>query len=256
MADHNRPVLLVTGGTGSIGSEIVSQALAAGWAVIAQGSQESTVAALLDNLHQRFGANCAAGIVVNIKMDDGVSRLVEEAAAKYGRIDAVIDCLVTGPAGGGITGAISSTRPEAYLPFAEYSIVYLQRLFFGVLPWLVKSGGCLVTLVSDAGIFAAPNQALVGAARGAAITFVKNAALEVARDGVRLHCISLSYVEATRTFDQLLAAASVRIEKARARAGLGLPTPKDIAPLALFLCSDGATHMTGQVISINGGVNA
>lgn len=256
MADHSRTVLLVTGGTGSIGSEIACQALAAGWTVIVQGRRQATVAAALDKLRQRFGDADAAGIVADITADDGVARLVEEAAGQYGRIDAVIDCLVTGPAGGGITGPITSTRPAAYMPFAEYSIVYLQRLFFGALPWLVKSRGCMVTLVSDAGIFPAPNQALVGAARAAAIGFVKNAAVEVARDGVRVHCISLSYVEGTRTFGTLLAEGSTRIEKARARAGLGLPGPQDIAPLALFLCGAGAKHMTGQVISVNGGLNA
>jgi len=40
------------------------------------------------------------------------------------------------------------------------------------------------------------------------------------------------------------------------KAGLGLPTPKDIAPMALFLCGPGAAKITGQVISINGGLNA
>ena len=63
MTDHSRAVLLVTGGTGSIGSEIASQALAAGWTVIVQGSRQSTVAALLNKLQQRFGEADAAGII-------------------------------------------------------------------------------------------------------------------------------------------------------------------------------------------------
>jgi NAD(P)-dependent dehydrogenase (short-subunit alcohol dehydrogenase family) len=46
------------------------------------------------------------------------------------------------------------------------------------------------------------------------------------------------------------------MERAEARAGLGLPSAADIAPLVLFLCSDGARKITGQVISINGGLNA
>jgi NAD(P)-dependent dehydrogenase (short-subunit alcohol dehydrogenase family) len=49
---------------------------------------------------------------------------------------------------------------------------------------------------------------------------------------------------------------AARADAARERAGLGLPTPGDIAPLALFLCSPGASKITGQVISINGGLNA
>jgi 3-oxoacyl-[acyl-carrier protein] reductase len=47
-----------------------------------------------------------------------------------------------------------------------------------------------------------------------------------------------------------------RVERAAARAGLGLPTPADIAPLVLFLCGEGARKITGQVISVNGGLHA
>jgi NAD(P)-dependent dehydrogenase (short-subunit alcohol dehydrogenase family) len=46
------------------------------------------------------------------------------------------------------------------------------------------------------------------------------------------------------------------MEKAAKRAGLGLPTPRDIAPMTVFLCTDGAAKITGQVISVNGGLNA
>ena len=51
-------------------------------------------------------------------------------------------------------------------------------------------------------------------------------------------------------------AHAARADAARQRAGLGLPTPADIAPMALFLCSKGAARITGQIISINGGLNA
>ena len=84
------------------------------------------------------------------------------------------------------------------------------------------------------------------------MSFVRNLAMETARSGVRVHCISPSFVENTPVFE----AHAARAEAARQRAGLGLPSPADIAPLALFLCGPGATKITGQVISINGGLNA
>ena len=77
-----------------------------------------------------------------------------------------------------------------------------------------------------------------------------------AREGVRVHCVSPSFVDDTSTSRRLAQAGADRLDKARRRAGLGLPTPADIAPLVLFLCGDGARRITGQVISVNGGLNA
>jgi NAD(P)-dependent dehydrogenase (short-subunit alcohol dehydrogenase family) len=109
-----------------------------------------------------------------------------------------------------------------------------------------------VGFASDAGRFASPRQAVIGAAFGGIMTFVRNLALEVARDGVRVHCISPTFVADTPVFE----AQAARADAARKRAGLGLPTPADIAPMALFLCSKGAARITGQIVSINGGLNA
>lgn len=255
MNHHGERVLLVTGGTGSIGRAVVEQALGEGWSVVIQGRRQATVNSLLDRLRSRFPEAGIAGFTADITATGAVEQLVREAANCHGRIDAVVDCLVTGPKQGGVTGPFATTDPAAYLPFAELSIVYLERLSFALLPWLKQARGCLVTVVSDAGLFPAPRQALIGAARAGAVGFVKNFAKEAARDGVRAHCISLSFVENTTTADKLAASGSSRLESARARAGLGLPSPSDIAPLALFLCGGAAERMTGQVISINGGLN-
>lgn len=250
------PVMLITGGTGSIGSEIARQAVAAGWAVIIQGRSRDSVANSLALLERDFPGSQARGLVADIKKEDAIARLVEEAAEHHGHLNAVVDCLVTGPEGGGIVGPFAGTTPGSYSAFAEFSIVYLEKLAFAVLPWLKKSRGCLIAFASDAGLFAVPGQTLIGTARAATVGFVKNLAMDVARDGVRVHCISPSFVDGTRTASKLEASGSARLEKARKRAGLGLPTPADIAPAVLFLCGEGARRMTGQVLSINGGLNA
>lgn len=264
------PVMLITGGTGSIGMEIAQQALAQGWAVIVQGRSPESVDAAVLKLEQSaghgdvplydHGHGRVCGVVADInKSDDrdgAIARLVAAAGDCYGRLDAVIDCLVTGPAEGGVTGQFAATRPEVYGEFAELSIVYLQRLTHAALPWLKQSRGCLIAFASDAGVFAAPGQTLIGAMRAATVGFIRNLALDVSRDGVRVHCVSPSFVDETRVAGALAARQSARLEKARNKAGLGLPTPADIAPAVLFLCSDGARKITGQILSINGGMNA
>ena len=255
MTESPAPVMLITGGTGSIGSEIAAQALASGWAVVIHGRRLETVSAVLEQLSKDSPAAPVAGVVADIAAEDTVEGLVATAAEQFGRLDAVVDCLVTGPAGARVVGPFDTTDSDGYLPLLELSVVAFQKLARAALPWLRQQGGCLVAFVSDAGVFPAPRQALIGAARAGTVGFVKNLAAEVARDGVRVHCVSPSFVEGTTTARKLADSARDRLEKARRRAGLGLPTPADIAPLVLFLCGDGARRVTGQVISINGGLN-
>lgn len=256
------PVMLIAGGTGSIGMEIARQALAEGWAVVVQGRSQDSVAASVRTLEQlgerdpHLFQPQVCGVVSDIRDHDAIATLVARAADCYGRLDAVIDCLVTGPDEGVVVGAFEGTTPEAYAGLAELSIVYLQRLAHATLPWLKQSRGCLIAFASDAGLFAARGQTLIATLRAATVGFVRNLALDVSRDGVRVHCISPGFVENTRTAEKLAASRSSRLEQARKRAGLGLPTPADIAPAVLFLCSDGARKMTGQILSINGGLNA
>jgi len=155
-----------------------------------------------------------------------------------------------------LAGRFAETKPEAYLELAAVSLVHVQRLGHAALPWLKQAGGTLICFASDAGRFAARGQTLIGASRAAIMGFVRNLALDIAADGIRVHCISPSFVVESASIRRLEAAGMTKIEQARKRAGLGLPTPADIAPLVLFLCDPGAARITGQIISINGGLNA
>lgn len=244
----DQKVLLIAGGSGSIGSAIARLALSQGWKVALHGRTREKVDAVVTGLSY---LGTLDGFLADIWDDDAAETLVAEVAEQYGRIDAVIDCTATGPVG--ITGLFPETSPEAFGDFLSVSVGWIERLAHAAYDFLAQQGGTLIAFVSDAGIFAAPRQSLIGAARAGTIGFIRNLATEAARDGIRAHVISPSYVEGS---DSALRMGSERMAKAATRAGLGLPTADDIAPLALFLCSDGAAKMTGQVISVNGGLNA
>jgi len=248
-----QPVMLLAGGTGSIGRVIAAQALVAGWRVALHGSSPQSVAACVSQLGVDETRADVFGFAADIRETGATKQLVDQAAAWRGRLDAVVDCVSTGPAGVRITGLFAETEPQGYGSFLELSAAHFERLAHAALPWLKQHGGTLIAFASDAGRFAAPGQALVGASRAAIIGFVRNLAVEVARDSVRVHCISPSFVVGSESAVRL---GQLRMERAAARAGLGLPTPADIAPLVLFLCGSGARRITGQVISINGGLNA
>lgn len=243
-------VILVTGATGAIGFEIAAQAAQAGAVVAVHGSGASGVAGAIDRLHARAPDATLLAAPADFRAGDEIEAMVARVAAEGGRLDAVIHCGVTGAAG--VTGAFARTDPAGFAVHAALVLGSFQRIAHAALPHLSARGGTIVGFASDAGRFAAPRQAVVGAAFAGVMAFARNLALEVGRHGVRVHCISPSFVADTPSFER----HADRADAARARAGLGLPTPADIAPMALFLCGLGATRITGQVISINGGLNA
>lgn len=241
-------VMLIAGGSGSIGSAIALLALSQGWKVALHGRNPEKLQTIVTGLSY---LGTLDGFVADIWEEDAAETLVAEVAEQYGRIDAVIDCTATGPLG--ISGLFPETSPETFGDFLNVSVGWVQRLAHAAYDFLAEEGGTLIAFVSDAGIYAAPRQTLIGAARAGTIGFVRNLAVEAARDGIRAHVISPSFVEGSESARRM---GSERMAKAAKRAGLGLPTAEDIAPLALFLCGDGAAKMTGQVISVNGGLNA
>jgi len=242
--------MLITGASGSVGSAVAREAVREGWRVITHGRTGAKVEALVEELR---GKGEAEGIVLDFMADGAAAKLVEEAARTFGRLDAVVDCIAGGPGGHRLTGLFKQTEPQGYVPFLAHSVGWFQALAHAAYPHLAESGGTLIAFISDAGIFAAPNQTMVGAMRAGIVGFVRNLAVEAARDGIRAHCISPSYVEGSEVARRI---GTERMAKAAKRAGLGLPTAEDIAPVTVFLCGPGARRITGQVISINGGLNA
>lgn len=243
-------VVLVTGASGAIGFEIAAQAAEAGAVVAVHGSSAESVADAIERLRACVANAQLIAAPADFRADGAIEAMVEKVAVEAGRIDAVIHCGITGASG--VTGQIAKADPANFGAHAALVLGSFQQLCFAALPHLAVRGGTIIGFASDAGKFASPRQAIIGAAFGGIMTFVRNLALEVSRQGVRVHCISPSFVADTPVFEAHAARAGAAFD----RAGLGLPTPKDIAPMALFLCGPGAAKITGQIISINGGLNA
>ena len=242
--------ILITGASGAIGHEIAAQVAAAGATVGVHGSRAESVAAAVASLGERAPADRLVGLAADFREPGAIAAMVADFAQTTGRIDAVIHCGISGAQG--VAGPFAEADPAGFGAHAALVLGAFQQLCHAALPHLAIQGGTIIGFASDAGRFAAPRQAVVGAAFGGIIAFVRNLALEVARQGVRVHCIAPTFVAGTPAF----ATHAARADAARSRAGLGLPSPADIAPLALFLCGPGATKITGQVISVNGGLSA
>jgi NAD(P)-dependent dehydrogenase (short-subunit alcohol dehydrogenase family) len=127
-----------------------------------------------------------------------------------------------------------------------------------VLPYMQQQGGgSIINVASDAAKVATPGESVLGAAMAAIVMFSKVAAIEAKRNGVRVNAVTPSLIAGTRTADNVLKDGFSKglFEKAATLAHLGVAEPEDLASLIVFLGGPGAARLTGQAISVNGGIS-
>jgi glucose 1-dehydrogenase len=185
---------------------------------------------------------------------DEVVRLGAEATAFLGGID----CLVN-------NSGITFNKPFAKITPEQYDTVFnvnIRAQFFltqhVVQHMLNNGGGAIVNLTSIHGVQGAPEHAVYAATKGAIIAFTRTLGVELAHKGIRVNAIAPGWVMVEnhrKIFPGYTDEGA--LEAAKNSVPLGRPGfPKDIARLALFLCSDDAEYIVGQTIIADGGTTA
>jgi 2-hydroxycyclohexanecarboxyl-CoA dehydrogenase len=118
--------------------------------------------------------------------------------------------------------------------------------------------GIIVNVASDAAKTATPGEAVIGAAKAAIVMFTRTIAMEEKRYGIRANALTPSLVYGTASTERITSDgfSGKLFARAAQQAHLGVPTADDIAALTVFLCSPAAARLTGQAISVNGGISA
>jgi NAD(P)-dependent dehydrogenase (short-subunit alcohol dehydrogenase family) len=248
-------VALVFGGSGGIGLACVRAFAAAGArAVMVVGRHAGRASASVASLQAAFPHTLFAAVAADAATAQGASDGVAACMQQFGQIDVLL-CT----AGGDPMPGIFHTLPlETLTEHVNGSLMPPILCARAALPHMMARGsGSIITMASDAGKLATPGEVAIGAAMAGVMMFSRALANEAKRHGIRVNCISPSIVRNTSLYDVLMANpfASKLFGKAEKMAALGVVEPEDLAALATYLASPASAKLSGQAISLNGGIS-
>lgn len=233
--------VFITGGSRGIGAEAVRQFAAAGHRVVFTYHKSEIEA---DLLRQETGA---VPVRCDVKHHDSVKIAVDKAVSVLGQIDVLICNAAV--ADYGLITDLDVSRWEEVINTDLSGVFYCVRY---VLPAMIsRRSGCIITVGSMWGEVGASCEAAYSAAKAGVIGLTKALAKEVGPSHIRVNCISPGMIDTDMNASLNEEAVDMIVDETPlCRTG----SPADVAKAMLFLASDDASFITGQVISVNGGL--
>jgi 2-hydroxycyclohexanecarboxyl-CoA dehydrogenase len=239
-------VAFVTGGAGGIGGEICRQLAAAGHRVAVADLAGARIAEVA-------GAIGGHPVVLDVTDAASVERAASDAARALGPVDVCVNC-----AGWDEPMPFLKTDEAFQRRVLEINLAGAIRVCRALLPGMIeRKWGRVINIASDAGRVGSSNEAIYSGAKGGLIAFTKTLAREMARHGVTANAVCpgptqtplLDAITRGSESGQKMIDAMVRGVPMRR-----LGQPDDVAPAVVFLASEEARFITGQTLSVSGGL--
>lgn len=237
-------VAIVTGSSKGIGYCIADLLAKSGASVVINGRDEAAVAVAVNNI-SRLGSS-VIGYPGDLRSSNNAAMMAATTVEKFGRIDILIN-----NAGGNFYSPLRELSANGWRAVVETNLSTAFHAARACYPSLAqRRGGCVVNIGSVAATAAHPGRAAYAAAKAGLASLTKTMAFEWARDNIRVNCIEPGAIctEDSRFADETFGAAvAAHVPLNR------LGTPRDIADACLFLCSEGASFITGSILRVDGG---
>jgi 2-hydroxycyclohexanecarboxyl-CoA dehydrogenase len=238
-------IAVVTGAASGIG-KATAEALAEAGATVVCGDidrekGEAAAAAI------RSKGQKAQFHAVDLTDEESISAFAQTVQVEVG----AVDILVNG-AGWGRTQPFWETTPELWQKLIALNFVGPMTLVKALLPKMLERGsGKIVNIASDAGRVGSLGETVYSGAKGGLIAFTKSLARETARYNINVNCVCPGPTETPLLFavpEKYLEAFKKAIPFRR------FGKPSEIADAVMFFASDRASYITGQVLSVSGGL--
>jgi NAD(P)-dependent dehydrogenase (short-subunit alcohol dehydrogenase family) len=243
----NKPVVLITGALTGIGRATALAFAREGARLVVSGRHDEAGSTLAAELGPE-----AVFVRADVRHDDDVRHLAEQTIARFGRLDVAVNNAGTE----GTPGPVTEQTPEAFGAIFDTNVLgTLLSMKHELRVMQGQGSGSIVNISSTMGERGAANLSLYTASKHAVEGLTKSAALEAAAFGVRVNAVAPGPTE-TGMLDRLTGSPE---RKAAFYAAVPLKRggmPEEIADAILFVASDKASFITGQIIRVNGGKTA
>jgi len=237
-------VVLVTGASRGIGRAIAEALAAAGAAVVLGARDEAKLAQAVDAIVSAGGR--ASAVSLDVCHRESVDAALAAVLQRHGRIDGLVN-------NAGITrdNLLLRMKAEDWEAVLATNLTGVYHCTQAALrPMLKQRSGRIVNVSSVVGITGNAGQANYAASKAGVIGFTKSIAREVASRAITVNAVAPGFIDTEMT--------AAMTDKAKEAVASSIPMgrvgkPEDVAGAALFLLSDAAAYVTGQVLGVDGG---
>ena len=245
----SEPVVIITGSSRGIGRASAELLARRGYRVVVSSRSTDSCEPVAASIREQGGQ--AVAIPCHIGHQEQLEALVAGAVEHFGRVDAVVMNAASNP----VYGSSDQVDQQAFDVIMRNNVFSSMRLAHVARPHLKAAGGGAVVLVSSiAGQFGNKMIGVYGMSKAAENQLVRNLALELGEDNIRVNAVAPGLVKTD--FARALLADDRMVKYFETTTPLRrLAEPSDIARVIAFLCGPDAGWLSGQVLTADGGLS-
>jgi 3-oxoacyl-[acyl-carrier protein] reductase len=245
--DISGKITIVTGGGTGIGADIAREFCRRGAKVVITSRTMDHLGPVAEGIRREGGA--VEALVCDVRQNDQVEAVVNKAVETWGQVDILIN-----NAGASFVAHAHEISPNGFAAIVAINLngTFLFSRAAAKVMMAKKTGGSIINISSDSGVFGSATMCHYGAAKAGVINLTRSLAIEWAQYGIRVNCISPGPIETEGVKEVLWPTPELQQRAINSTALKRFGTGVEIAWPCVFLASEAAGYITGVNLQVDG----